>query len=192
VPRKLSRMQRLLTGIGGALCALVLVPSAASAAECPVPVTTQAFAAFGDPNQYALAPGGDFETLSWASVGAVTLTTEDDPFALAPGELAVELDRPGEAVVSSSFCVDRTMPHLRFVAKGRDQLDVTVAVNYRGSTDTSSGSIPPDEHRSWEPSRFIELKTESIPAGEHATAKVTFRSKGRWLIDNVFLDPYRR
>jgi hypothetical protein len=192
VPRKLSRMTRLLTGIGGALCALVVAPSAASAAECPVPVTTQAFAAFGDPNQYVLAPGGDFETLSWAKVGAVTLSYEDDPYRLAPGAFAVDLNRAGEAVVSSSFCVDRTMPHLRFVAKGAEQLDVTVAVTYNGSTDTSSGSISPYEHRWWAPSRFIELRTGSIPAGESATARVTFRSNGRWLIDNVFLDPYRR
>jgi hypothetical protein len=172
--------------------ALVLVPSAASAAECPAPATAQAFAAFGDRNEYVLAPGGDFETLSWAKVGAVTLSIEDDPFALAPRTTAVDLNRPGESVVSSSFCVDRTMPHLRFVAKGKDQLDVTVAVSYRGSGDTSSGSLSPDEHRSWAPSRYIELKTESIRAGESATAKVTFRSNGRWLIDNVFLDPYRR
>jgi hypothetical protein len=192
VPRKLSRMTRLLTGIGGALCALVVAPSAASAAECPVPVTTQAFAAFGDPNQYVLAPGGDFETLSWAKVGAVTLSYEDDPYRLAPGAFAVDLNRAGESVTSASFCVDHTMPHLRFVARGAEQLDVTVAVTYNGSTDTSNGSISPDEHRWWAPSRFIELKTGSIPAGESATARITFRSNGRWLIDNVFLDPYRR
>jgi hypothetical protein len=192
VPRKLSRMTRLLTGVGGALCALVAMPGAALAAECPVAVTTPAFAQFGDVNQYVLAPGGDFETLSWSTFGYVSLSEDDDPFRLAPGEHAVKLDRAGESVTSASFCVDRTMPHLRFVAKGTDPLDVTVAVTYNGSTDISTGSISANDHTSWAPSRFVDLKTGSIPAGERATAKVTFRSNGYWRVDNVFLDPYRR
>jgi hypothetical protein len=192
VPRKLSRMPRLLAVIGGALCALAAAPGAALAAECPVPVTTPAFAAFGDTNQYVLAPGGDFEALSWTKIGNVTLANENDPFRLAPGTFSVTLDRPGEAITSAPFCVDATMPHLRFVAKGTDQLDVTVAVTYNGSTDSSSGSLSPSDHRWWAPSRFVDLKTGSIPVGESATAKVTFRSNGSWLIDNVFLDPYRR
>src|SRR5687767_382167 len=149
VPRKLSRMQRLLTGIGGALCALVVAPAAASAAECPVPATTQAFAQFGDANQYVLAPGGDFETLSWVKVGRVSLSSEYDPFQLAPGLHSLKLDRAGETVTSASFCVDRTMPHLRFVAKGTEQLDVTVAVTSGASIDTSSGSISPADHAAW-------------------------------------------
>jgi hypothetical protein len=192
MPRKLSRMPRLVAMIGGALCALAAAPGAALAAECPVKPTTQAFAGFGDTNQYSLAPGGDFETLSWAKVGNVGLSNENDPFGLAPGDFSVKLDRPGEAVTSLPFCVDSTMPHMRFVAKGYDQLDVTVAVTYRGSTDTSSGSISPSDHRWWAPSRFVELKTSSIPAGESAIARVTFRSNGSWYVDNLFLDPYRR
>lgn len=192
MPRKLSRMQRLLAGIGGALCALVATPGAAMAAECPVPVTTQAFAQFGDANQYVLAPGGDFEVLTWATVGSVRLTSQHDPFGLAPGVFGLDLDED-ESVTSTTFCVDRTMPHMRFVAKGDEgQLTVTVSVTYNGSTDTSSGSISTSDHRSWAPSRFVDLKTGSIPAGESATAKVKFSSDGEWLIDNVFLDPYRR
>jgi hypothetical protein len=192
VPRKLSRMQRLFVGIGGALCAFAVTPGAAMAAECPVPVTTQAFAEFGDNNQYVLAPGGDFEALSWARFGQIGLSLDHDPFDLAPGHHAVRLDRAGETISSASFCVDRTMPHLRFVAKGTDQLDVTVTVSHDGSTDSSGGSISPDDHRRWAPSRFVDLKTSSIPAGQSATARITFRSNGNWLIDNVFLDPYRR
>jgi hypothetical protein len=193
VPRKLSRMQRLVAGIGGALCAFAAVPGAALAAECPVPTTAPVFAEFGDHNQYVLAPGGDFEgPLNWLKFGRVELEHVNDPFELAPGHHSLELDRSGEMVTSTSFCVDRTMPHMRFVAKGYGQLDVIVSVNYQGSSDSSSGSISPDDHRTWQPSRFVNLKTSSIPAGESATAKVTFKSNGSWLIDNLFLDPYRR
>jgi hypothetical protein len=191
MPRKLSRIPRLLLTIGATMAALVAMPGAALAAECPVQATTQAFAQFGDTNEYFLAPGGAFETLDWTKFGNVALSTQHDPFALADGSYSVHLSE-GESVRSMPICVDRTTPHLRFVARGHDQLNVEVRVSYRGSTDSSSGSVSGDAHRAWAPSRFIELKTTSIPAGESATATVTFRSNGDWRVDNVFVDPYRR
>ena len=86
------------------------------------------------------------------------------------------------------------MPHLRFVAKSRGsgQLDVTVRTQYRGSSDSSGGSIAPDSHRVWAPSRYVELKTDQIRAGESGTATVAFRSQGDWQIDDVYVDPYRK
>jgi hypothetical protein len=191
MPRKLSRLPRLLLTIGGALCALVAMPGAALAAECPVQTTTQAFAQFGDTNQYYLAPGGAFETLSWSKIGSVELSTQDDPFGLAAGSYSVRLER-SEAVRSMPICVDRTMPHLRFVGQGSGQLDVEVRVTYDGSTNSSSGSVSDSAHRAWAPSRFVSLNTDAIPAGESATATITFRSQGGWRVDNVFIDPYRR
>ena len=70
---------------------MAVVPGAAQAAECPVPVTTQVFAEFGDPNQYFLAPGGDFESLSWARSGGAG-SSRHDPFGLAPGASGVDLE----------------------------------------------------------------------------------------------------
>jgi hypothetical protein len=191
MPRKLSRLPRLLLTIGATMGALVLMPGAALAAECPVQATTQAFAQWGDTNEYFLAPGGSFETLSWTKFGNVALSTQDDPFAIADGTYSVHLSE-NETVRSLPFCVDHTMPHMRFMARGRDQLDVEVRVTYRGSTDSSSGSVSSSAHRDWAPSRFIALKTDALPAGESATATVAFRSNGDWRVDNVFVDPYRR
>jgi hypothetical protein len=191
MPRKLSRLPRLLLTIGGAMCAAVAMPGTALAAECPVQPTTQAFAQFGDANAYYLAPGGAFETLSWSRTGAVSLSTQDDPFALAAGSYSVRMER-GEAVRSMPICVDRTMPHLRFVALGSGQLDVEVRVTHNGSTNSSSGSVSDADHRLWAPSRFVSLNTEAIPVGESASATITFRSQGGWRVDNVFIDPYRR
>jgi hypothetical protein len=191
MPRKLSRLPRLLLTIGATMGTLVAMPGAALAAECPVQVTTQAFAQFGDTNEYFLAPGGAFEELSWTKFGNVALSPQHDPFDLAEGSYSVHLTG-GESVRSMPICVDRTTPHLRFVAKGRDQLDVEVRVSYRGSTDSSSGSVSGSAHREWAPSRFVSLKTDHLAAGESATATVTFRSQGDWRVDNVFVDPYRR
>jgi hypothetical protein len=191
MPRKLSRLPRLLLTICATMGALVVMPGAALAAECPVQATNQAFAQFGDTNEYFLAPGGAFETLTWTRFGNVVLSNQNDPFALADGSYSVHLSE-GESVRSMPICVDRTTPHLRFVAKGNDQLDVEVRVSYRGSTDSSNGSVSGDAHRAWAPSRYISLKTDAIPVGESASATVTFRSQGDWRVDNVFVDPYRR
>lgn len=192
MPRKLSRAQRLVATIGGAVCIAGALPGAALAAECPVQPTSKAFAQFGDTNDYYLAPGGAFESLTWSSVGSVDLSFDNDPFELAPGVLSARLDS-GESV-STSFCVDRTMPHLRLVAKRIDgQLDVTVRTAYNGSTDSSSGSLDNSYHeKSWGPSAYIPLKSADIPVGESGTATITFRSQGAWRIDNVFVDPFRR
>jgi hypothetical protein len=197
MPRKLST-PRLLAAIGGAVCALAAAPGAALAAECPIPPTKQAFAQFGDTNSYVLAPGGDFESgadsLYSRLTGGVEFASVNEPFQLAPGHNALELNKNGESLTSKTFCVDRTMPHMRFVAKGTgQQLDVTVEVRLpNGTTDTSNGNLNPNDHASWAPSRYVDLKTGAIPVGQSATAKVTFRTSGTWLIDSVFLDPYRR
>jgi hypothetical protein len=191
LPRKLSRAQRLVATIGGAVCIAGALPGAALAAECPVQQTSKAFSRFGDMNDYYLAPGGAFETLSWERIGSVELSTDNDPFNLAPGLLSARLDS-GESV-SASFCVDRTMPHLRFMAKRRSgQLDVTVRTVYGGSANTSSGNLVSDDHDEWGPTANVSLRTGDIPAGESGTATVTFRSSGTWRVDNVFIDPFRR
>ncbi len=191
MPRKLSRAQRLLATIGGAVCIAGALPGAAMAAECAVQPTAKAFAQFGDQNDYFLAPGGAFETLSWASVGSVELSLDNDPFELAPGIRSARLDY--NESVSATFCVDRTMPHLRFVAKrSSGQLDVTVRTTHNGNTNTSSGNLDNADHGSWSPTAYVSLKTGEIPAGESGSATVTLRSSGTWRVDNVFLDPYRR
>ncbi len=191
MPRKLSRAQRLLATIGGAVCLAGALPGAALAAECPVQPTLKAFAEFGDENSYYLAPGGAFETLTWARVGNVDLTFDSDPFELAPGTRSVRLHN-GESV-TASFCVDRTMPHLRFVAR-RVAGDLTVEVRtvYAGAVTIEEGSLDRNEFTAWSPTEFVSLRTGSIPSGQSGTSTVTLRSTGDWRIDNVFVDPYRR
>lgn len=194
MPRKLSRGRRLVTTAGIAAIAALALPGAAAAADCPPQPTTTAFAAYGDANQYFSAPNGNFESLAgWTLRGAPSLIDGLNALGLGVGSSSADLDS-GDGVATASFCVDSTMPHLRFAAKatGSGQLDVLVRVNRNGSTDSSSGSVSPSDHGSWKPSHLIELKTKDIPAGESATATVSFRSQGDWLIDDVFIDPYRR
>ena len=194
MPRKLSRGRRLGTTAGVATIAALALPGAAQAAECAPQPTKQTFAAYGDTNQYFAAPGGTFESLGgWDQRGTPTLIGGFNLLGVLDPSKAADLGS-GDGVKSVSFCVDRTMPHLRFTAKydGGGQLDVNVTTRYNGGSDSNSGSVSPDEHRGWTPSRPIDLKTASIPAGEQGVATVSFRSQGAWRVDDVSIDPYRR
>jgi hypothetical protein len=192
VPRKLSRMKRLLTS-GGVVVAAFAAAPATAAASCEYGPLSTAFAPFGDSADYYLAPGGDFESLSWTSWGGARLVTGVNPSPLAGGTRSLELTEH-EGARSPLLCVSRDTPHLRFMAKGDDgQLEVEVRVYRNGRvTDSSSGSVSTSDHRRWAPSRNIDLKVDALGHGEAGAVTVTFRSDGDWLIDDVFIDPYRR
>ena len=53
-------------------------------------------------------------------------------------------------------------------------------------------SVSPGDHLAWAPSDLIDLKTDHLEAGEAGYVTVSFRSQGSWLVDDVFIDPYRR
>jgi hypothetical protein len=199
LPRKLSRFQRLLTSAGIGLLVAVASPAAAGAAvncEAENGPTTQAFAQFGDYADYFLAPGGDFEgPLSWAGTRTPTIVAGNEPFMLTGfGVQSLHLGS-GDTVTTPKLCVTRDLPHLRFVAKSYGgQLDVEVRVynSYGKVTDSSNGSVSESDHRSWRPSRPIELKTDKLRYNETGHVTITFKSSGSWLIDDVLIDPYRR
>jgi hypothetical protein len=52
--------------------------------------------------------------------------------------------------------------------------------------------VSPSDHRTWQPSDPVLLKTDDLRDGETGLVSVTFRSQGSWLVDDVFIDPYRR
>jgi hypothetical protein len=184
-------MKRLLTS-GGVFVAALAAPAAAQA--CDYGSTSRVFGEFGDSADYYLAPGGDFESLSWTSWNGPRLVWGVNPFALAGGNRSLELE-PDEGVRSPLLCVSRDTPHLRFVAKGAgDKLYVEVRVWKNGRVaDYSREGISSADHRVWRPSRNIDLKSSEIPHGQTGLVTVNFETDaGDWLIDDVFIDPYRR
>jgi hypothetical protein len=189
VPRKLSRMKRLLTSSGVVVAALAAAPAVADA--CEFGPTSQAFAPFGDGNDYYLAPGGDFESLTWSSWGEPSLVSDVNPFALAGGTRSLKLEA-GEGVTSPEMCVSRKTPHLRFVAKGAGTLMVSVRMRAPGRMTSVSFTMSPTYHAEWAASKIVKLWTSGLGENETGLATVSFRSYGEWLIDDVFVDPYRR
>ena len=143
MPRKLSRMKRLLTSGGLVVAAFAAAPSAASAADCEYGPTSRVFAPFGDNADYYLAPDGDFESLTWGSWGdRGSLVTGVNPFLLGGGTRSLKLD-DYEGVRSPLLCVSRDTPHLRFVTKGSGgELVVEVRVWRNGRVVDSDREEP--------------------------------------------------
>lgn len=192
MPRKLSRMKRLVTSGGVVMAALAAAPAVANA--CDYGQTSRVFAPFGDNADYYLASGGDFESLTWGQWGARgSIVAGVNPFALAGGYRSLKLD-DWEGVRSPLLCVSRDTPHLRFVARGSGG-DLTVEVRvwrYGRVVDVDRKDISSSDHRWWSPSHNIDLKSSEIPHGQTGEVTVGFRSYGDWLIDDVHIDPYRR
>ena len=198
MPPRTPRLALLMTT---AVLALAALPSAAAAAECPAEPATTAFARFGDPALYALVPGGSFEgALTWAAFGDAALVGRNEPFFLSgPGTSSVRLRGKG-SIVSPVVCVDALRPTLRFVARALDddsRLVLEVLWNDAGVHKRSVlEEHPSDLWRQWAPSKVVPLGT-ALPtgAGEVHDVRLRFSLKdgdGEWLVDDVFIDPYRR
>ena len=197
---KFNRLGRIATL---AVLAAAALPAAAAGAEtaqpvCEPKISSQVFALFGDTRDYYLAPGGDFEgSVSWAKSGAVSLSAQIDPFALAGlRDAGSAWLQNGGKITSPKLCVTRDEPFMRFVARhaGGGQLDVIVR-NFDADgrvSNTSSGSISPSDHWVWAPSRLVDLLTGDLDTGYSGYVDIQFKSQGDWKIDDVFIDPYRR
>ena len=203
--RALRRLPRLAAL---AACATLALPSAAlagkstttttspsSPSSCSYPATSQSFLRWGDTSYYYLASGGAMETMSWSGSGG-SIVAGNEPWYLASTLHKNSLRLPrGASVTSPKFCVSAALPHLRFVAKAASG-EITVRVDlYNAATGKVSSShsetLFASSHLPWAPTRFVSLDTGGMAAGETANATVTITSYGDWLVDDVFVDPYR-
>jgi hypothetical protein len=194
--RKAIRRLAALTGL-----AFFAATGAALASCTQQPVTTP-FSQWGDTSNYFLVPGGNFEGTSdqvgW-SLSNASLTPGNEPFYVdsSSDSQSLTIDAGGTAT-SPFFCVDNTMPDLRFFAQeataGTD-LEVQAVVDspYGQITvpvaDLADGSMP-----SWAPTAPISGDSGVIPEGETMMVALQFvapQSAGSWQIDDVYVDPYR-
>lgn len=209
MPRKLSqpswgRAMRI-AGAAGVAGAIAFGGATASAAVCPIPASTPAFAQWGDNNSYFLAPGGDFEgPLTWAHNWSASIVSGNNPFMLAGDDHSRSLRlRSGGSVTTPIMCITPETPHLRFVAKSLGSNRLNVRVRFYGITagddsddwevtDISKGAIYASDHGSWSPSDNIDLLTRNLAPGTVGYVDVRFKSQGDWMIDDVFVDPFAR
>ena len=87
LPRPLLRrprsLLRILLGLAVmAVPAFLAAPAAQADMGCGSSPLSQPFLSWGDPSQYELAPGGDFESSAWTLAGGAAQVPGSDPYAL--------------------------------------------------------------------------------------------------------------
>ena len=185
-----------------AALAVFVVPAAAQAA-CGATPTTKAFQAFGDSNDYSLAPNGAFEAGSggWSLSGASVVDGSESYKVHGTGDSkSLAIAATGTAV-SPAVCVDVTRPTFRFFAKRTSGTWGNLAVKLRwndssGNTnETVVGTI--GTGTSWAASPAMSLSTV-LPLwnlDQTASVQLVFDPEnygGSWAIDDVYVDPYGR
>jgi len=175
--------------------------AAANPDACVVDHTfSHPFAAWNDFADYALAPGGNFETgaAGW-KLSRSTVTSGNQPFA-ASGRSSLRLPA-GASATSAPMCIDSRYPHFRVFARNTGRVKTTLKaevlyLNSKGGIKaTASGNIV-SPSTAWFPSDSLKIGVTFNAAIAAGAAPVAFRftsaSNSDWLIDDVFVDPYAR
>jgi hypothetical protein len=199
VARRLGRLVTLTAAL------LAAIPAMASAAPCPAQQTTTPFVQWGDTGSYFLLPGGNFEsplaTTGWIGARAEQ-TPGNEPFGVgAVTDSSSLLVDGGGLAISPAFCIDNSMPYLRFFARSlgtHGKLEVHLVVQSRAGLVTAPFSrvavLSPSSMLNWAPTGQLALGDGStVPSGHATTARLAFSVAGHdgWQLDDIYVDPYR-
>jgi hypothetical protein len=194
--------RRLLLGI-----AVLLVPLAGAAtaqaqdvARCEGRVIEQPFTAWDDTLDYFLAPDGDFSAgaAGWELAGA-TVVEENEPWNVHGSETAAAVRiESGSSATSPWICVGLDDPTMRFFAHSTGDaaaatLDVEVLYTDGDGNEQALtiGTITGDSAVEWTPVTPLPITANTY----EMTVAFRFTSHGSdssWLIDDVYIDPYRK
>jgi hypothetical protein len=161
------------------------------------------FAAWNDFNDYALAPGGDFESRAsgWTLRGNAAVTGGNQPFDIGTGGRASLRLVDGASVTSPAMCIDDRYPHFRLFARNNGSAKGTVKaevlfLNLRGLVRaTASGTISARTGE-WFPSDSLKVGVAFDDSLSNGAAFVAFRftagTRADWQIDDFYVDPRMR
>jgi hypothetical protein len=194
-------------GIAALLAPLAALASAAPAqagllslSACDNSQLTQPFLRWADPNQYKLAPGGDFEgsLAGWTLTGGAQPTPGSDPYGITGSVGQSSLSLPGgSSATSPNTCVNAAYPDFRFMARtdtpGSTVLVQVVYQTLLGTTTIPVGVVAPSD--TWQPT--LPMVTGSAVTGllSGGTAQVALKFtalSGSSQIDDVYVDPHGR
>lgn len=181
-------------GTSGGAQASVADPAAD---PCAAP-TYKAFAAWNDPADYRLTPGGDFESggAGWVLAGGAAVVSGGSPFAPTGTKGASALSLPaGASATSPVVCMQPGSPVARFFAVtegGGSSASLRVELLDASGDAKSAGNIP--ALASWDATRrFSVAQGRVLAAGRSGTAALRVRliaeSGATWRVDDVFVDP---
>ena len=175
-----------------------------AAPGCTTP-TTEAFLFAGDKKDYVLAPGGNIEgsLSSWSLTGGATAVAGGAPAVTGAFAGAQSLLIPsGGSVTSAPMCVAAHSPFFRFQARntglpGALKVEVLYLDGPRFTGERETGYLTADG--AWEPTNRLSLAQGIMGVNGSSTSQATvaFRftpvgTGGRWQVDNLYVDPYRR
>jgi hypothetical protein len=199
-------------GPGQALTALSAAPAQAASAlsappaqaagltgnSCPATAVSQPFSQFGDQSDYALVPGGDFESAAagWTLTDGAQVVAGSEPYGATGSVGSSSLSLPaGATATSPPVCIDIAHPTLRLFERTQGLALVLIQEIYQtqlGTIDDPIGALSMSP--GWEPTSVISTDPALSAAlsGDGGTAQVSFRFTtlvGAAQIDDVFLDP---
>jgi hypothetical protein len=194
-------MNRPLLILAVMLLSLVVTASASAqdSARCEGRVIEQPFVAWDDLADYFLAPDGDFTGggMGWDLAGA-EVVPENEPYYVHGGDVAAAVSLPsGASATSPTICVAETDPTMRLfvrsIGEATGTLDVEVVYSDdRGEPQSLTiGTIAGATAGEWTPTLPLPI---TVNIYEMAVAfRFTAQGTGSsWLIDDVFVDPYRK
>jgi hypothetical protein len=156
---------------------------------CNPSALSQPFARWSDFADYELAPGGDFESSTWALTGGARRVAGSEPFAVTGTAGKSSLSLPaGSAAQSPLTCVDAAYPSIRFFIAGKGAVAVNVVDGGRvipAGVALAGGA--------WSPSPVMLTLSAVFGALSDGTAEVSLSFvslSGDPQIDDVFIDPY--
>jgi hypothetical protein len=195
---------RLSVAFLAAMLALVAFAGAAQAASCPSTGAKPAFAAWGDNNNYVLAPDGGFEAgaAGWSLAGGAKAVAGNESYYLgSPADRISLALPPGSSAGSPPICMAIDTPTFRMMARNTgdpsSQLRVTASYKLLGLLRTQTlGTVTAGS--AWVPTTpQSTVLTLATIVGTLIPSAIEIRvapldSKGSWQIDDLFVDPFAR
>jgi hypothetical protein len=161
------------------------------------------FSTWSDVADYALAPGGDFETAArgWMLSRGAAVTAGNQPFAIGTGGGSSLRLPAGASAISAPMCIDSSYPHFRVFARNDGKLKSELKAEVLFLTakgeikSTASGTVVAASS-AWSPTDSLKIGVTFNTAIAAGAAPVSFRftsaKDANWQIDDLYVDPRMR
>jgi hypothetical protein len=161
------------------------------------------FTAWNDFNDYALAPGGDFESgaFGWSKWGDAAVAAGNQPYDIGrDGRSSLRL-ADGASVTSPAMCIDARYPHFRLFARNNGSAKGTLKaevlfLNLKGVVRATASGTVSARTGEWYPTDSLKIGVSFDDTLSNGAAPVAFRftaaKSANWQIDDFYVDPRMR
>jgi hypothetical protein len=211
---RMGRARLVLAAVSSGCLLVIAAPTAQAgpltqaADDCGTQELERAFLPWLDPAHYTLLPGGSFEggATGWSLSGA-SLVAGNEPFRVHGSDDSTSLSVPaGGSATSEAICVGLEHPTLRLFARSSGSMTTSLLSSLKVSVmfenaagdvvTLAIGVVPASLHSAWRPTLPIPVIANLLPLlpGERTAVAFRFTPQGgaAWLIDDVYVDPFRR